>query len=89
MLVRGSRIAGVGSSAEIRKRAGADATIIDAKAMMVLPNAPEGRIATGFPASVLVVERAVETSPLMRGTEEIVLALEDGVVVVDRDTMAS
>jgi predicted amidohydrolase YtcJ len=35
--VRGDRIAAVGSSAEVRKLAGRDATVIDAKGMMLVP----------------------------------------------------
>ncbi|HEV7994232.1 MAG TPA: hypothetical protein VGP25_20580 [Gemmatimonadaceae bacterium] len=89
VLVRGSRIVGVGSSAEIRKRAGDAATIVDARSMMVLPSDAEGRIAAGFPASVIVVLRAVGASAFSPRTEETVLALEDGVVVVDRDGLAS
>jgi predicted amidohydrolase YtcJ len=89
VLVRGARIAGVGSSAEIRKRAGSTATIIDARAMMVLPQASEGRIAAGFPASLIVVERALDAPPLSPRTEEIVLALDEGTVTVDRDRVAS
>ena len=87
VLVRGSRIVGVGSSAEIRKRAGAAATIIDAKSMMLLPSAAEGRIANGFPASVILVERLADAASSPRRTEEIVLSLEDGVAVIDRDSL--
>jgi len=89
VLVRGSRIAGVGSSAEIRKRAGAEATIVDAKAMMVVPSAPDGRIAVGFPASLVIVERALNEPPLSGRAEATVLSIEEGVVVVDRDSLAS
>jgi hypothetical protein len=89
VLVRGARIVGVGSSSEIRKRAGAGATIVDAKAMMVLPSDAEGRIATGFPASVIIVERAMNASALSPRTEETVLALAEGAVIVDRDGLAS
>jgi hypothetical protein len=85
VLVRGVRIVGVGSSAEIRKRAATGATIIDAKSMMVLPSAAAGRVAPGFPASLIVVERAGDGGPAAPRDEEIVLALEEGTVVVDRD----
>ena len=37
VLVRGERIDAVGSSAEIRKRAGSDVKVVDAKGMMVTP----------------------------------------------------
>jgi hypothetical protein len=89
VLVRGPRIVGVGSSAEIRKRAGAAATIVDAKSMMVLPSIANGRIVAGFPASVILVERAVGESPSSHRTEEIVLSLEDGVVTIDRDSLTA
>ena len=88
VLVRGTRIAGVGSSAEIRKRAGMNATIVDAKSLLVLP-AAQGRIAAGFPASLIVVERAVDGVPAAPRDDEIVLALEDGAVVLDRKGMLS
>jgi hypothetical protein len=87
VLVRGARIAGVGSSAEIRKRASPAATIVDARSMMVLPSDADGRIASGFPASLVIVERAMDASPLSSRTEEIVLAVEEGVVTVDRDAL--
>jgi len=89
VLVRGARIAGVGSSAEIRKRAGAHAAIVDAKSMMVLPGTGAGRIAPGFPASLVVVERAVDGPPAVAREGEIVLSLDEGVVVADRDRLLS
>jgi len=89
VLVRGARIVGIGSSAEIRKRAGTSAVIVDARSMMVVPGASAGRIATGFPANLIVVERAVDGVPAAPRDDEIVLALEEGAVVVDRDGMVS
>jgi predicted amidohydrolase YtcJ len=88
VLVRGTRVVGVGSSAEIRKRAGVGATIVDARTMMALPSAADGRIAPGFAASLVVVERALTESPAAPRTEEIVFALEEGIVTVDRDALA-
>jgi hypothetical protein len=89
VLVRGARIAGVGSSAEIRKRAARGATIVDAKSMMVLPSDAASRIAPGFPASLIVVQRASDGAPAASRDDEIVLALELGALVIDRDGLAS
>lgn len=89
VLVRGARIIGVGSSAEIRKRAGSSATVIDAKALMVVPSTPNGRIAAGFPASISLIERAMNEPPLSGRADVAVLSLENGIVVVDRDSLVS
>ena len=88
LLVSGEHILAVGSSAELRKRAGATATVIDASGRLVVPGQPDGRLVSGASASLAIVERppdddAIET-PLER---DIVFSLLDGRVVVDRHGM--
>ena len=90
VLVRGGTILAVGSSAELRKRAGADATVIDARGMMVLPHSATGRLGAGLRASLVIVERPPDTeSPEQTIDETVVFSLVDGLVVVDRDSLAS
>jgi hypothetical protein len=88
VLVHGARIAGIGSSAEIRKRGGAATKVLDARGRMVVPTAPDGRIAAGLPADLLIVERA-PGGAAPPAAEDVVLALDQGIVVVDRDGMAT
>lgn len=89
VLVRGDTILAVGSSAELRKRAGADATVIDARGKMVLPHTATGRLGAGLRASLVIVERPLDTeSPEQTIDETVVLSLVDGLVVVDRDSLA-
>lgn len=85
LLVRGERILAVGSSAELRKRAGGGAAVIDAGGRLVVPSQPDGRLVAGAAASLAMIDRppaadAAET-PLER---EVVFSLLDGQVVVDR-----
>jgi hypothetical protein len=85
LLVRDGRILAVGSSAELRKRTGAGATVIDASGRLVVPGQPDGRIAIGEAASLAMIERPADAdaaeTPLDR---EVVFALVDGNVVADR-----
>ena len=90
LLVCGDTILAVGSSAELRKRAGADATVIDARGMMVLPHTATGRLGAGLRASLVIVERPPDTeSPDQTIDETVVFSLLDGLVVVDRDSLAT
>ena len=84
VLVRGDRVVGVGSSAEIRKRAGAGTRVVDAKGAIVVHGAPAGRIAVGSPADLLVLDRPPDAADEPPATERILLALERGIVVLDR-----
>lgn len=89
VLVRGDTILAVGSSAELRKRADAGATVIDARGMMVLPYAASGRLEAGLPASLVIVERPPNADPSDQVIDEtVVFSLVNGLVVVDRDSLA-
>lgn len=85
LLVRNGRILAVGSSAELRKRTGADATVVDATGRLVVPGQPDGRLVPGETASLAMIERPADTdasgTPLER---EVVFSMVDGIVVVDR-----
>jgi predicted amidohydrolase YtcJ len=90
VLVRGERIEGVGSSAEIRKRADGGARIVDARGMMVLPELPHGVLAPGQPASLIVTSRPQAMASVGSPEDaEIVLRLEHGRVVIDRDALGA
>jgi hypothetical protein len=84
VLVRGEAVAGIGSSAEIRKRAGAGALVIDARGMLVSTDAGAGVVAVGIPANLVVIDRARGAAEA--SDDEIVLRLTSGKVVVDRDS---
>ena len=85
VLVHGKRIQAVGSSAELRKRAGSGATVIDASGRLVVPGEPDGRLAAGAAASLAIVDRAPSGDPTETSPErEIFFSLIDGRVVVDR-----
>jgi predicted amidohydrolase YtcJ len=85
LLVRGEHLLAVGSSAELRKRAGGGATVIDASGRLVVPGEAGGRLVAGAAASLAIIERPLAAgatgTPLER---EVVLSLVDGRVVVDR-----
>ena len=90
VLVRGGLIEGVGSSAEIRKRAGATAHVIDARGMLVLAAAESAPLERGSAASLIIVERdAPDDVSTSISAGDIVLRLERGRVVVDRDSLVS
>ena len=85
LLVRGAHILAVGSSAELRKRAGAGATVIDASGRLVVPARPDGRLAGGAAASVAMIDRPPDADAAGTPVErEVVFSLLDGRVVVDR-----
>ena len=85
VLVHEKRIFAVGSSAELRKRAGAKATVIDASGRLVVPDPPDARLAPGAAASLAIIERPAGADPAEAAPErDIVFSLLDGRVVVDR-----
>ena len=89
VLVRGDRILAVGSSAELRKRGGPSAKLIDARGMMALPARAGDTLTAGAPASLLIVDRAPSADPGASADEpSVVLSLIDGRIVVDRDSIA-
>ena len=76
LLVRDGRVLAVGSSAELRKRAGRDARIVDARGSVVRPTARGGTLAPGSPASLEIVEGVAGESPWSGGV--VVTELVDG-----------
>jgi predicted amidohydrolase YtcJ len=89
VLLRGDRIEAVGSSAEVRKRAGAGALVIDAKGLMLTSPRADGTLVRGAPADVTIIDRPVVGMSLGRPSEgEVVLSIESGRIVIDRDSLA-
>ena len=82
VLVRGDVIVAVGSSAELRKRAGNGASVIDAEGRMVIPLDPNGRLATNEPADLAIVDRvAYDGAPATTDAAAVIFSLEKGRVV--------
>jgi len=89
VLVRAARIIAIGSSAELRKRAGADARIVDARGRLVLGSRADDVLAPGAAASLVIVERGVTGEPRVpTDASAVVFSLVDGRVDVDRDSLA-
>jgi len=87
VLSRGEAIVAVGASAELRKRAGAAASVIDAGGRMVIPSAANGRLAPGEPADLAIVDRVTDAHAASTPDErDLVFVLEKGQVVVNRLT---
>ena len=88
IMVRGTIIEAVGGSAELRKRAGAAALVVDAQGRIVRPSDANGRLVAGAPATLAIVEGP---RPALTAHDaehaEIVLSLVEGRVVVDRDAL--
>jgi hypothetical protein len=81
VLVRDGILVAVGTSAELRKRAGAAAAVIDARGLLALPRTPGTVLRAGAPADLVLVER---TDDGAAGDDGVVLAIDGGRVVVDR-----
>ena len=89
VLVREGRLLAVGSSAELRKRAGAGATIVDAHGWHVLPARASDALVPGAIATLRIAERATATEPPEPLDEDaVVFSLVDGRVVLDRRGLA-
>jgi len=89
VLVRGDRVLAVGSSAELRKRAGATAAVVDARGWLVLPANAATALAPGSEATLHIVERAASTEPPAAPDDEAVLfTLIAGRIVRDRRGLA-
>lgn len=88
-LVRGERVVAVGSSAEMKKRAGTGARVIDARGMTLLPVAKDVMLAAGSPADLVIVETALAhaTEDSIR-TAPRLLEIAAGRIVFDRDGIA-
>jgi len=85
LLVQSGCVLAVGSSAELRKRAGRGARVVDARGLLVRPSGA-GVLTSGAPASLDVVEGAATDADTGGGS--IVLALVDGQIRLDRDGLA-
>ena len=89
VLVRGDRILAVGSSAELRKRAGNDACIVDARGLLVLAAGADAVLAPGSPASLLIVERESTGTPRAPvDPSGVAFSLVEGRIELDRDSLA-
>jgi hypothetical protein len=89
VLVREGEIVAVGSSAELRKRAGAGAAVIDARGWLVMPSRGGDALAPGSTATLMIVERATSTEPPAPADEDAVaFELSEGRIVVDRHGLA-
>jgi predicted amidohydrolase YtcJ len=84
VLVRGEAIVAVGGSAELRKRAGTAASVIDAAGRVVVPLATNGRLAAGEPADLAILDHVADASaPVVWDDAELVFVLQKGHVVVN------
>ena len=92
VLTIGDRIELVGSSAEVKKRASASTTVLDAKRMLAARTPDAGAsepLRRGEPANVVVVrENLLRVTAEALRDAEVVLEIAGGVVVVDRDGLA-
>ena len=89
VLVREDRVIAVGSSAELRKRAGATALIVDARGWLVRPALPTAALVPGAEATLDVIERARSEEPLAASDElATVFSLIAGRIVRDRHGLA-
>jgi predicted amidohydrolase YtcJ len=90
VFLRAGRIEAVGSSAEVRKRAGAATKVIDAKGLVIQHPRQSGVLAPGASADLILVARPL--GDVGRGAPsdaEIVLAIESGRIVTDRDALGT
>lgn len=89
VLVRDGRLVAVGSSAELRKRAGADGAVVDARGWLVLPPDGSTALVAGAAATLLIAERATPTEPpAPLDADAVVFSLVEGEVVLDRRGLA-
>ena len=88
VLVRDGDIAAVGSSAELRKRAGTSAAVIDLRGRVVVPRDGAREIVRGRAADLLVVDGEPDgSSPIAPNDPAVALVLERGRVVRARDAV--
>jgi hypothetical protein len=85
VLIRGDVIVAVGGSAELRKRAGTAASVIDAGGRVVVPLAANGRLAADEPADLAVVDHVADArAPVVWDDADLVFVMQQGQVVVNR-----
>jgi predicted amidohydrolase YtcJ len=90
VLVREGRVFAVGSSAELRKRAGTTAHVVDAGRRLLLPSTTGAAIVTGAAADLTLVDDLVSRAPPAELDERsIVLVVAAGRVVRDRISFPS
>jgi predicted amidohydrolase YtcJ len=90
VLVRDGRVLAVGSSAELRKRAGTTARVIDAGRRLLLASNPDAAIVAGAAADLTLVDDLVAmVRPTRLDEESIVLVVSAGRVVLDRVSVPS
>ena len=86
VLVQGGVLVAVGSSAELRKRAGARATRIDAGGLLLRAQSASSPLVIGDRANLMIVERMDSEASHASVTDDLVVfSLVDGRIVVDRD----
>ena len=86
ILVQHGRILAVGSSAELRKRAGGGGRVVDARGLLVRPARHGRALAPGVAATLEIVEGATSEAPASSGS--VVMELVDGEIRRDRDGLA-
>ena len=84
VLVRDGRILALGSSAELRKRAGKGIPVLDAGGRMVVAVAGDGTLARGAPADFRILDGSTPDLPPAASEEFIVFAIRESRVLVDR-----
>ena len=85
LLVQHGRVLAVGSSAELRKRAGLGARVVDGRGLLVRPARDGQALTPGASASLEIVDDTRE-SPASGGI--VVMELVDGEIRHDRDGLA-
>jgi hypothetical protein len=87
VLARDGCIVALGSSAELRKRAGKGTVVVDAGGRVVLSPIGDHALARGAPAHLRILEGSA-TEPPTVVPANIVFALQDGRIVMDRGLLA-
>ena len=89
VFLRAGRIESLGASAEVKKRAGVATKLIDARGLVIVHPQEDGVLARGGPADLLLVDRPLGSAGIGATSDaEIVLAIEGGHIVRDRDALA-
>ena len=88
VLVRDCRIVALGSSAELRKRAGKGTPVVDAGGRVVVSGLGDGTLVRGSAADLRIVESTGTESPVGAIEGTIIFAIADGRILVDRGFLA-
>jgi hypothetical protein len=89
LLLQAGRIETVGSSAEVRKRSTTATKVIDARGLVLSSSRVDGVLARGAPADLMLVDRPLDQLRVGAPNDaDIVLAIEAGRIVTDRDSLA-